>query len=176
MRFLDDAGNPKLPFIHRDIATWGELRFCLKKWTQKAYQQKYPILYPAFHGSRGQLTLAKENGRSQDVPLDDIFEALGENCRGTIILFSACDTLQIHGNSVQRYLRKSRAAAVCGYAGTVSWYDSTLLDLMLLHGMQKGTKSFTPHDARGIKRRVCERAKGFIASLQFQMVVRGGMR
>jgi hypothetical protein len=159
----------QVPYIHRDIATEPELRFYLRKWIQCRHRG-YPILYLAFHGSAGCIHLSKENGRSVQVNTDDIFGLLSDSCRGRIIHFGACSVLNIHGNTVNRYLRLSGAAAISGYGADVDWVNSTLFDLLYLSELQ--ANQFTRPGLRAVRNRVALTASRLGKSLMFNIRIK----
>jgi len=53
----------EVPYIHGDVSTYDELCYYLRKWIQIKYDD-YPILYLAFHGVPGGITISSESGRS----------------------------------------------------------------------------------------------------------------
>ena len=120
-----------VPYIHRDVSTKSELLFYLRKWPQKTYRD-YPILYLAFHGVTGAILAAKVNGRTEEFSMAELVEALRGRCHRRIIHFGACNVLNLHGNSIQKFLLDTDALAVCGYAKDIDWVRSSALDLLLL--------------------------------------------
>jgi hypothetical protein len=157
----------KVPYIHRDIATRGELIFYLRKWTQHRHSD-YPILYLAFHGSAGKIWIAKENGRKIPCSIDDVFAELKGSCHKRLIHFGACAVLGIHGNRIKRSLRQSGAVAISGYARPIGWVESTVLDQLFLSELQ--SNAFTRTGIQAANRRTRDAARGLYDKLEFRMV------
>jgi len=82
----------------------------------------------------------------------------------------SCDTLDLHGNSIRAFLRRTSALAVCGYRKTVDWLDSVALELMVLSAMQE--YSTTIPGAKAMKRNVERRVPYLAKQLGFHMVVK----
>lgn len=156
-------------YIHRDIATASELRYYLRKWVQDKHHD-YPILYLAFHGNPGSIQVATENGRPLAFETDELFQLLSGKCRGRIIHFGACSVLNIHGHTVNRYLRESGAVAISGYAASVDWMRSSILEMLYLSELQGN--QFTTTGIRAVRRRVRASAARLTQSLKFQVRIR----
>ncbi len=158
-----------VPYIHRDVATQGELNYYLRKWVQGRHRD-YPILYLAFHGRRGEIHLSKENGRPLWVSTDELFEYLRGNCHKRVIHFGACRVLDLHGNTLNRYLRDSKAAAISGYSKDVDWVDSSVFEMFYLAQLQYN--QFTRPGLRAVRNRVTKVVSGLSRSLQFEMKIK----
>ena len=124
----------KNPYIHRDIATHEELVYYLQHWTQKRFSS-HPILYLAFHGTPGCLLLRRPSGREKSLPLDQVLEPLLGACKGRFIHFGACSAVDVHGRTLNRYLRETHAIGLSGFNADVDWLDSTLFELALLDSL-----------------------------------------
>lgn len=158
-----------VPYIHRDIATEAELHYYLRKWTQSK-QKDYPILYLAFHGSPGCIYLRKENGQSKTISTDDLFALLQGKCHKRVIHFGACSVLNIHGLTVNRYLRESGASAISGYVNEVYWVPSSAFEMIYLAELQGN--QFTKPGMRAVRGRVRKTAPHLAKTLGFTMRVR----
>lgn len=155
-------------YIHRDIATEVELRYYLHKWTQSKHKD-YPILYLAFHGSPGFIHLRKESGHPMSISTDDLFALLKGKCHKRVIHFGACSVLNIHGHTVNRYLRESRAAAISGYANEVGWVISSIFEMLYLAELQEN--QFTKPGMRAVRGRVRKTVPHLTKMLDFRMRV-----
>lgn len=163
---LDRSGYPKVPYIRRDVATFEELEYYLKKWIQRRYTT-YPILYLGFHGGPGILHVGDR--RKGPVTLDWLEERLAGRCKGRVIHFGSCGTLAVHGNRVRSFLRRTKALAVCGYGKEVDWMLSAAFELILLYEFQ-----FAELDRAGmlaLNRRVRREGANLVQDLKFRMVV-----
>jgi hypothetical protein len=158
-----------VPFIHRDIATQGDLTYYLRKWVQGRHKD-YPILYLAFHGTRGGIDLFQENGRRLRVSTDKLFEYLSGKCHKRVIHFGACRVLDLHGHTLNRYLRDSGAAAISGYSKDVDWVDSSVFEMFYLAQLQHN--QFTRPGLRAVRNRVSKVASGLSRSLRFEMKIK----
>lgn len=162
--------SPKcVPYIHRDISTFPELEFYLKKWTLGKHRD-YPILYLAFHGSSGAIHLYKSNGQRDTVTTDDLFQLLEGKCHRRIIHFGACSVLDMHGHKINNYLRKSGAVAISGYKKDVDWMHSSIYDLLYFSELQENT-FFIPGVA-AVKKRMTKYAQGMGSDMNFNIRIR----
>ena len=143
LRLLETAQNLRVPYLHKDVATREELQFRLKEWVEPGFGN-YPILYLAFHGQPGEVVL----GRGKDrFGLSELENTLDGVCKGRIIHFGSCATLDLHGNRLNGFLRRTRALALLGYKSNIDWLSSTAFDLLLL-----GTLQEISFDVRGMKK------------------------
>lgn len=156
-------------YIHRDIATDGEFRYYLAKWTQSRYSS-YPILYLAFHGSPGCIHVFKENGRPAELETENLLTLLRGKCNRRVIHFGGCSVLNMHGNILNRYLRESGAAAVSGYTKDVDWVKSSVFEMLYLGELQE--HQLTKVSLRTIYDRVRKSAPPLCRELGFRMVVK----
>jgi len=155
-----------IPYIHRDIATESELRFYLSRWVQ-GQQKGYPLLYLAFHGSPGVIELKKENGRTVEFPIEDLFTLLEGKCRGRIIHFGGCCVIDIHGHTANRYLRQSGAIALTGFSNEVDWTESACFEMLFFNEMQK--HRLTAKGMAALGERMKANASGLVKELGFKM-------
>ena len=60
-----------IPYIHRRVATLGELKYYLEQFSKKEYMNNYSILYFSFHGNTNAIQL---EGEKEDLQLDTLLE------------------------------------------------------------------------------------------------------
>jgi hypothetical protein len=155
-------------FIHRDVATRGELGFYLRKWTQ-ARHANYPILYLAFHGRPGEILLADECGRTGPVTVADLSPFLSGNCHRRIIHFGACSVLNLRSRKVREYVHDWNALAMTGYACEVDWVMSSVFDALFLAVLQDNP--FTRSGVLAVAKRMKTIASTLNRELGFRVVV-----
>ncbi len=159
----------EVPYIHRDIATEEELYYYLQKWTEPR-QVNYPILYLAFHGSPGCIHLAKVKGRDITITTDTLFDFLKGKCHRRIIHFGSCESLDINGNRVNKYLQVSGAVGISGYAADVDWVLSSIFEMYYLSELQYN--QFTKSGIQAVNDRLHKRASYFTKELKFKMRIK----
>ena len=133
LHLLQTLGTYRVPYVHRDIGTRAEFDFYLKKWCGRSFAS-HPILYLAFHGSRGCLTVGQ--GRGKQLKLIELAGKLEGRCSGRVIHFGSCSTLDANGNTLNAFLRRTDALAVFGFRRDVDWLDSAAFDLLVLGYLQ----------------------------------------
>lgn len=158
-----------VPFVHRDVATRSEFEYYIKKWVQRA-SIKFPILHLAFHGGPGEVSFGDARVSSNVVSLEELAYLLENKCHKRIIHFGSCDTLDVHGHAINRFLRTTRALAVCGYRGSVDWLQACAFELIVFSGLQHN--KLTISGARAMKRRIKASTPELCRKLDFHMVVR----
>lgn len=119
-------------YIYHTSVTTQELEFYLNKWKTKKINDRYPILYLAFHGEIGTICLNKKENYS----LDDLAELLENKCSGKVIYFGSCSTLKLHKTRIKTFLKKTDAIAAIGYKSDVDWIQSTACDLLVFDALQ----------------------------------------
>ncbi len=169
LQFIQKSGRVPIPYIHRDIGTFFEFRYYLWKWTQQA-QKDHPILYLAFHGIPGGVYVGDKRKSDSLVSLETMGELLKGKCRRRIIVIGSCETLAVSPARIHKFLKTTRAAAVCGYRKEVEWVTSAALEIILLSTMQQN--EFTIAGAKSIKNRMKKMVPSLISELQFSMIVR----
>lgn len=167
LELLDQRETHYARHIHRDVATAEEFNHYLLKWTQKQFSS-HPILVLAFHGARGTILIGDRRKRQNEVDLDSLEKRLEGRCAGRVIHFSACDTLDIHGHRLNRFLRNTNALAVSGYRCPVDWTQSAAFELIVLAAMQCGNS--TVAGINRIRRRIKTDAPGLHRALGFRML------
>jgi hypothetical protein len=135
MEMLRQWSPYDVPFIHRDVATRGEFDYYLNQWSQARFK-KYPILYIALHGTKGAVMFGDGRSDANKVGLAEIGEALEGRCKGRIIHFGSCDTISIHGNILNGFLRRTSALCISGYGDELNWLEASALDILWLASFQ----------------------------------------
>ena len=151
----------RIPYLHKNVATRDEFEFRLKEWAQPSFDN-YPILYLAFHGSPGEFEIGGGKSRFDLVELE---AAPKGACNGRVLHFGSCATLDLHGNSLNRLLRRIKAPALLGYKSDVDWLPSTAFDFLLLGGLQEIL--FTVQGIRKLDKRLNEMAFSLRRELVF---------
>jgi len=159
----------EVPYIYRDIATKEELFYYIKKWTQ-ARHRDYPILYLAFHGSSGCIHLFKDNGHDTTMTIDDLFDLLKGKCHGRAIHFGSCESMDLNGHTVNKYLKSSGAVSISGYAADVDWVLSSVFEMYYLSELQHN--QFTKSGMQSVYERLHKRAGYFAKELKFKMWIK----
>lgn len=157
-----------VPYVHRDVATRDEFEYYITKWTQRV-AVKFPILYLAFHGDRSTLYIGDRRRKKNHVTLGELGEMLEHKCQKKLIFFGSCETLDLHGHSINAFMRHTGALAVCGYREKVDWLDSTAFELVALGAFQ--LHALTRQGVRASERRILRSAPALARRLQFRMVV-----
>jgi hypothetical protein len=130
-------------YTHHDCATQVELEFLLNKWKLKRIQDKYPILYLAFHGQKGSICL----NYKEDYSLEQLEKLLEDNCSGKVIYFGSCSTLNIDKRKIKSFLEKTGAIAAIGYKSEIDWIKSAACDLFVFEALQ-----YDKLDSKGIEK------------------------
>ena len=163
LRLLEKLKDFEVPYLHHDCATREEFEFFLPKWVGGSFG-KYPILYLAFHGDPGEITVGE-----QSVTLKDFEALLGDGtCAGRLIHFGACSTLAAREQELDRFLEHTGALAICGYRKRVDFLESCAFDVLLLGRLQ--SMSFRRSDSvRKFDDELRDLAPGLYESLGFRM-------
>jgi len=156
-------------YICRDVATRDEFDHYLIQCTQKKFAS-FPIIYFAFHGTKGKLHIGDGRKATSTVDVQDIAETLEGRCAGKVLYFGSCDTLNIHGNELNGILKRTGAKAVCGYKAEVDWLESSAFDTLLLGEFQYN--ALTRSGLHAVSRRIRNKAKTLVDRLKFRMVVK----
>ncbi len=152
-----------MPFVHHRCATKEELIFSLKRWKTKSFHRKYPLLYLAFHGKKGHITIGKE-----EMSLEELAEVLENKCSGVVIYFGSCLTLKMDNRLLQNFMERTETVAIMGYKQVVDWLPSASFEIRLLDIMQE-----FPFDSKGIakiEQSLKENCNGQIRELDFRFV------
>ncbi len=165
---LDQLATPRRRHIYRDVGTVEEFEYYLRIWHQRRYRF-HPILYLAFHGVPGGLLVGDQRRKQGVVSLDRIEQLLTGKLAGKIIHFGACETLDIRTARLNRFLRATKALAVCGYKKEIGWTTSAALDLLLFQTMQ--LHPFTRPGAAEVRDRTLSQVGKLVQELGFHMQV-----
>jgi len=149
-----------IDFAHRDVATVPELTEYLNRWTLKKHQ-RYGVLYLAVQGSPGPVMIGDSR-----LSLDDLAVPLERRCRGRVIYFGRCSSIDLEDQTLDAFLRRTRARAVCGYSTEVDWGESAAFDLLLLGSLARYKRIDAPF-------RYLDRQHGqFVKRLRFKAIWR----
>ncbi|NOY06052.1 MAG: hypothetical protein GXO82_05405 [Chlorobi bacterium] len=132
LQFLEQSN--RINFIYRDVGTVEELQFYMNKWRQRAYRS-YKIGYFAFHGEPDTILIGRKR-----LSLDQLGDFLEGACRGKIVYFGSCATLDIGRAKVLEFTRKTKARCVCGYTKDVDWFSSSAFELLLFSTLTRYTR------------------------------------
>ena len=86
-----------VPYVHRQVTSSSSIRDYLSQWVLRRYDA-FPILYLAFHGHPGVVCLDERCEAASELSMEGLEQILAGKCRGRIIYFGSCGTLQTHGN------------------------------------------------------------------------------
>lgn len=167
---LLETGYSKVPYLHFDVGTREEFDYYLKKWRGASFRDTHPILYLGFHGDPGEIWLGET--RSNCVDLDELADLLDGRCKGRIVHFGSCSTLDVHGHKLNAFLNRTDALAVCGFKSDVDWLQATAFEMLVMGGLQE--VSFTSRGMGKFERKLKEAAPGLLRKLDFRMCVRKG--
>ena len=159
-RLLETTRGLQVPYVRYGVATREEFEFHIKTW--KRNRTRCPILYLAFHGFPQEIKL--KNG---SVTLDDLEKMLAGSCKGRIVHFGSCSTLDAHGHRLNRFLRNTNALAVSGFKTEIDWLQSTVFDLFFLGLLQK--IPFTPAGIQTLKDQLSRSVRGLQNDLEFHI-------
>lgn len=153
-----------MPFVHHRCATIQEFLYSIERWKTKSFHTKYPLLYLGFHGEPGQFMIQKDI-----ITLDTLAALLEDRCKGVVIYFGSCATLDIHESRIQDFLKKTGAIAAMGYKQDVDWMFSSAFDILLMEQLQS-----QPFDTKGlntIKETLYKEYKSLWRKLDFRIVI-----
>ena len=156
-----------VPYIRRDVGTVVELGYYLDKWVQRRHDG-FPILYLAFHGEKGKIIVGDSRRQESNLTIDQLEEHLAGKCRKRILYLAACDTLGVHGNRLNRFLRETEALAVCGYTVGADWLLAAAFELVVFGTMQGN--ALTRPGVRSMRRKIYAEAPQLREKLGFRMV------
>ena len=163
LRLLETVRDPPVPCLHREVATRGELEVRLRQWGQPEFET-HPILYLAFDGRPGHIELGRGEG---SLDLREMATLLEGACNGRVMHFGSCATLDQHGNTLNRFMRRTGALALLSYRSDVDRLSSSAFDLLLLGALQD--VPFTAPGMRQLDRLLNETALGLRGKLAFRI-------
>lgn len=165
---LAQPGTCGMPHVYHDVATRPELEYYLKQWCQRKFAS-YPMLYFAMHGSAGEVAFGDGRVTANYMTLDELSELLEGCCKGRVFYFGSCETLDVHGQSLNRFLRRTGAAGVIGYRHEADWMTSAAFEV-LLFSMAKEC-AVSKAGLRKLDRLMRETAPGLVKGLSFRVHV-----
>lgn len=126
IRFLHELNNA--PYIYRRVATREELRYYLKKFHNKEYNN-YGIFYFSFHRDTHEIVL---EGEKERISLSKLAEMSNGLFKNKYVHFSSCRTLLGSDNELQKFVEESGAKFVSGYTKSVDTDYSAIHDIALI--------------------------------------------
>ncbi len=139
------------------------MEFRLRQWAQPEFAS-HPILYLAFDGQPGEIELAPGAG---SFGLCELAVLLEGGCQGRVIHFGSCATLDLHGNTLNRFMRHTGAVALFSYRSDVDRLSSCAFDLLLLDALQR--VPFTAQGMHQLDRLLKETALRLAEKLAFRI-------
>lgn len=133
LEFIEENGNVK--HIHKNCSTIDQLEELLKEAVLMRYK-RYGIIYFAFHGKPGVLSV----GKKKKISIQEIGEILEDKAHNKIIHFGSCSTLSIPTREITKFRKKTGALAVSGYSCDIDFMPSTFLDMLYFEFCQKYRK------------------------------------
>lgn len=152
--------------VYHNCATREEVDFMLERWKVKSIQDKFPILYFAFHGVKNAICL---NTKNNIYTLDELANKLENSCAGKVLFFASCDTLDIDERKIHTFLNKTGAIAAIGYKISVDWMLATAFELLVFNALQEDL-----FDTKGINKvkEIIENDYGNLHKMnKFRMVI-----
>lgn len=125
---LQYLGSMDIEFVFRQVATKSDFEYYLSHLIRPSYE-RFDIIYLCFHGYPGAITFANK----ETMTLEDISKNYPGIFKNRKVHFGACNTLNVAVRSIEEFKRVSEAKLVTGYARTVDFHDSFLLELWFLH-------------------------------------------
>lgn len=168
LELLAQPGITGMPFVHHDVATRPEFEHYLAQWTQARFDA-YPILYLGMHGSEGSVHLGDRRKKENDVSIDELGELLEGRCKGRVLYFGSCNTLDVHGAVLNRFLRATGAVGMIGYRNEISWMSSSAFDILLLSTLQEC--SLRKPGLQKLERLLKQEAPGLVKGLHLRVHV-----
>jgi hypothetical protein len=91
-------------------------------------KRSYRILYLAFHGNPGAISLANNTS----ISLEQLAEMMGTGFSGWLVHFCTCQTIHVKEQRLGAFMRATDIGIIAGYTTNVNWLESSALDLLLL--------------------------------------------
>jgi len=166
---LDQSVCYNTPHLHHRTDTKDYTEHLLREWLQARYAA-FPILVLAFHGTPGKILVSKGRGHSRYLSLEEVAEILDGACKGSVIHFSSCETIDVEKKRLEAFLRKTKAAAVSGFRYDIEWLHSAAFEILYLGALQN--YSATAHGMRAVERQLKSLAPTLMRKLGFRIMVR----
>ena len=113
-----------VPFVYRDAVSKDEFKYHIISWLELSAKE-YPILYLGYHGDDSANIFLVEDGKTYDfetrISFLDFGELLEGQCKGRVIHFSSCGTLNVSERCAKDFLKTTGASSVSGYKKEVDW-------------------------------------------------------
>ena len=129
------GSDARIPYVLRDAATRAEIEFYLRRWNQARYK-RFDLLWMAIHSRPGELLPGDMRKPDERISLDALETLLAGKCRGRILHFSGCRFMRIPPARLTRFMQRTQALCVSGFASEVPWLEATIFEaywLTLLH-------------------------------------------
>lgn len=152
------------PFIHHKCSTVEEFEFSIGRWKTKAFHQKYPLLWLAFHGAPGEIAIGKSK-----ITISDLESILKDKCEGSVIYFGSCATMKWDKRSLQSFMEKTKTVAVLGYKNDIDWLPSASFEIRMLSYFNKG--KFTTDSLKKIRVDIDSDCRSLINNLKFRFEI-----
>lgn len=152
-------------YLRRDVATREEFKYFLDQYFRGEYRN-YPVLQLSFHGSDDPPSIFL--GNKEQISLDDLAEMINGQCSKRVVYFGSCSTMNVHANTLKKFMRNTGALAVFGYREEVDWLQSSAFEMLILGNLQK--VSFTKQGVRSFDRRLKEQAAHLYKTLGFRLI------
>jgi hypothetical protein len=159
LEFLEKS-DVGVRFIHQRVATLGELRDYMDRWSAL---DSYELGFLALHGSPGKVQVGSEAmrvGELLDRSWDRDEDPWVIDLSGKTLYFGSCSTFSGQ-DRFEEVARQTKARLVCGYRRSVSWDEAAGFEVMLLSALAAFDSPFEA--LRDLRRRQNE----LIQSLHF---------
>lgn len=114
---------------HLTCNTEPELAYNLKLLGRR---RKQAILYLAFHGSTGSISLHD----GTNVALEQLADHMGRRFAGWMVHFSSCSTLNVDAAELRAFCDATQVVMVSGYAKDVDWIEGVAMDILVFQALQ----------------------------------------
>ena len=131
LEVLENSANIK--FIHRRVATKGELKYFLDLWLKRKYSD-YNIFSIDTHGTQNGLWL-----HTEEVELDDFKKWIGGRGQEGILHLGGCEILAKPEEDLKKFLKETKLKALIGYTNSVDWIESAALSLLIFYTLSYKT-------------------------------------
>lgn len=101
--------------------------------SNKTKYGNYQIIYLAFHGFRGGISLSD----NETITLDEFADRYEGELENKMIHFGSCSTLKAHEDDIYSFLEKTGALSVTGYQKNIDFISSTLVDVLFFELCQR---------------------------------------
>ena len=117
----------KVKFSHLNCNTKAEFIYNLKLLCRK----DYGVLYLAFHGSGGKISLHDET----EIDFFTLAELMDNKFDGWIVHFGACGVFK-RKKDLAQFVENTKVTLATGYTKTVGWVESAAFELLLFQAFQ----------------------------------------